>query len=190
MGKTSSEDIYDSKIKGNKDKLLASGTGAYPSYLDPDQFSKGPEHELRVSTAKEKRAMKKLIKRNKKQAEHVNAYLDPDNNKIPYMSHKGYIPQIPLPINYARAMKNVKEQAKGNGNKYFRGKELHLPGPPETFGAYSDLTINEINMSTSKQSTLTDLHQTRLYKNRIGKYIEMKKRNKTKDYINKRIEDN
>jgi hypothetical protein len=53
---------------GNKDKLLVSGIGAYPSYLDPNQFSKGPERDQRASTAKENRAIKKLIKRNKKQA--------------------------------------------------------------------------------------------------------------------------
>jgi hypothetical protein len=106
------------------------------------------------------------------------------------MSHKGYIPELPMPINYARAMRTVKEEAKGNGNEYFRGKELHLPGAPDNFRTASDLSIAEINLSKSNQTIKTHLHQTRLYKNRIGKYMDMKKRNKTKDYINKRIEDN
>ena len=184
------EDCHDSRIQGTKAKLLTSGIGAYPSYLDPNQSRKGPEHDLRVATAKENRAMKTLIKRNKKQEEHVNAYLELDNQKIPYLSNKGYIPQIPMPLNYARAMQTVKQKAKENGNEVFRGKELHLPCKPDDFGGNSNLRISEINMSGSKQSRIGDLHQTRLYKNRIGKYIEMKKRNKTKDYINKRIEDN
>jgi hypothetical protein len=158
--------------------------------LDPNQSTKGPERELRVATAKKNKAINKLIKRNKKQEEHVNAYLELDNQKIPYMSNKGYIPQAPMPINYARAMQTVKQQAKENGNEVFRGKELHLPSAPDHFGGNSDLKISEINMSMPKQSHISDLHQTRLYKNRIGKYMDMKKRNKTKDYINKRIEDN
>jgi hypothetical protein len=120
----------------------------------------------------------------------VGVYLGLESKKVPYMSNKNYVPDLPMSINYMRGMKSSKDQAKDKGNDYFRGKMLHLPGSGGNLLDKSDLTIKEINLSNTNQSTLSDLHQTRLYKNRIGKYMDMKKRNKTKDYITKRIEDN
>lgn len=181
---------YDSSKQEDGDKLLVSGTVTYPSYLDKNQYSKSPGHELQNSLAREQRTINKLIKKNKKREHHVEEYLALESNKVPYLSNKNYFPDMPVPLNYMRAMKSYKEQSKDTGNKYFRGKELHLPGSPNNFPNISNLTIKEINVSNAGQSTLTNLHQTRLYKNRIGKYMEMKKRNKTKDYINKRIEAN
>jgi hypothetical protein len=177
-------------VQNDQDKLLASGTGAYPSYLDTNQYSKGADYELKVKLAKEQKVINKLIRKNKKREQHVGKYLGLESNKVPYMSHKNYVPELPLAINYMRGMKSSKERAKDNGNDYFRGKEMHLPGSGGNHLGNSDLSINEINLSNTNQTTLSNLHQTRLYKNRIGKYMEMKKRNKTKDYITKRIEDN